>query len=103
MESKELNKRIISYPEAGDHIVRQVKREKDKVHINKTQYFAEIPDDAWNFHIGGYQPAQKYLKDRKNRKLTLDEIRHYQKIIVALVETAKIMQEIDACLPLKTS
>ena len=109
MESKELNKRIISYPEypeypeAGDHIVRQVKREKDRVRINKTQYFAKIPDVAWDFHIGGFQPAQKYLKDRKGRELTFDEIRHYQKIIVALVETAKIMQEIDAHLPLKTS
>ena len=103
MESKELDKRRLPYPEAGDHIVRQVKREKDKVRINKTQYFAEIPDFAWDFHIGGFQPAQKYLKDRKGRELTFDERRHYQKIIVALVETEKIMKEIDAHLPLKTS
>ena len=98
MESEKLNRLITKYPESGDNIVRQVKREKDKVHINKAQYFAEIPEAAWNFHIGGYQPAQKYLKERKNRKLTSDEILHYQKIIVALVETANIMQKIDACL-----
>ena len=98
MEGEKLNKPITAYPEAGDHIVRQVKREKDKVHINKTQYFDKVPDVAWNFHIGGFQPAQKYLKDRKDRSLTLDEIDHYQKIIVALVETDKIMQKIDACL-----
>ena len=103
MESEKLNKLTTGYPEAGDNIVRQVKREKDKVHINKTQYFAKIPEVAWNFHIGGFQPAQKYLKDRKGRKLALDEIDHYQKIIVALVETAKIMQKIDARLPLKAS
>ena len=105
MESEKLNmnKPITEYTESGDDIVRQVKREKDKVHINKTQYFAKIPDVAWNFHIGGFQPAQKYLKDRKNRKLTLDEIDHYQKIIIALVETAKIMQKIDTHLPLRTS
>ena len=103
MESEKLNKLTTAYPKAGDHIVRQVKREKDKVHINKTQYFAEIPDVAWKFHIGGYQPAQKYLKDRKDRRLTDDEIDHYQKIIVALMETAKIMQKIDAHLPLKAS
>ena len=102
MEGEKLNKPITAYPEAGDHIVRQVKREKDKVHINKTQYFDKVPDVAWNFHIGGFQPAQKYLKDRKDRSLTLDEIDHYQKIIVALVETDKIMQKIDAHLPLKT-
>ena len=103
MESEKLKKLITTYPEAGDHIVRQVKREKDEVRINKTQYFAKIPDDAWNFHIGGFLPAQKYLKDRKNRELTYNERCHYQKIIVALVETKKIMKKIDACLPLKTS
>ena len=103
MESEKLNKLITKYPESGDHIVRQVKREKDKVHINDTQHFARVPEVAWNFHIGGYQPAQKYLKDRKGRELLSDEILHYQKIIVALVETAKIMQKIDARLPLKAS
>ena len=103
MESEKLNKLTTAYPQTGDNIVRQVTREKDKVHINKTQYFAEIPEVAWRFHIGGYQPAQKYLKERKDRKLTLDEISHYQKIIVALVETAKIMQKIDSRLPLKAS
>ena len=101
MESEKLNKLTTDYPEAGDNIVRQVKREKSRVHINDTQHFAGVPEAAWNFHIGGYQPAQKYLKDRKDRKLTPDEIRHYQKIIVALVETAKIMQKIDARLSLK--
>ena len=103
MESGKLNKLTTAYPQTGDNIVRQVKREKDKVRINKTQHFAEIPEVAWNFHIGGYQPAQKYLKERKDRELTPDEIRHYQKIIVALVETEKITQEIDAHLPLRTS
>ena len=103
MESEKLNRLITDYPKKGDHIVRQVKREKDKVRINKTQYFAKIPDDAWDFHIGGFQPAQKYLKDRKGRELTYDERRHYQKIIVSLVETEKIMRKIDAHLSLKTS
>jgi len=103
MESEKLNRLITKYPKSGDNIVRQIKREKDKVHINDTQHFARVPEVAWRFHIGGYQPAQKHLKDRKDRKLTTDEIRHYQKIIIALVETAKIMQKIDACLPLKTS
>ena len=103
MESEKLDRLTTDYPNKGDNIVRQVKREKNKVHINNTQHFARVPEVAWDFHIGGFQPAQKYLKDRKNRELTFDEISHYQKIIVALVETAKIMQKIDACLPLKTS
>ena len=103
MESEKLNKLITAYPQTGNNIVRQVKREKDKVRINKTQYFAKIHDVAWDFHIGGFQPAQKYLKDRKGRELTYDERRHYQKIIVSLVETEKIMRKIDAHLSLKTS
>ena len=66
-----------------------------KVFINETQYFENVPEVAWNFYIGGYQPAQKWLKDRKERKLEFDDIAHYQKIIVALTETDRLMKEID--------
>jgi very-short-patch-repair endonuclease len=65
------------------------------VYINEIQYFANVPEVAWNFYIGGYQPAQKWLKDRKDRELTYEDILHYQKIIVALTETDKLMKEID--------
>ncbi len=51
---------------------------------------------AWNFYIGGYQPAQKWLKDRKGRTLSYEDILHYQKVIVALTETERLMGEIDA-------
>ena len=54
-----------------------------------------VKEVAWNFYIGGYQPAQKWLKDRKGRELSFDDILHYQKIIVALTETDRIMKEID--------
>ena len=63
--------------------------------INKTQYFEGIPEEVYNFHIGGYQVCQKWLKDRKGRELTEEEIEHYQKIVVALNETMRIMKEID--------
>ena len=66
-----------------------------RVFINETQYFENVPEVAWNFYIGGYQPAQKWLKDRKGRKLEFDDIAHYQKIVVALTETGRIMREID--------
>ena len=69
--------------------------ELGKVYINETQFFANVPEVAWNFYIGGYQPAQKWLKDRKERELTTEDIFHYQKIIVALTETDRIMKEID--------
>lgn len=52
-------------------------------------------ETAWNFYIGGYQPAQKWLKDRKGRELSYDDIEHYQKIIIALLETDKLMKKID--------
>ncbi|SEF42069.1 type ISP restriction/modification enzyme [Flavobacterium urumqiense] len=65
------------------------------VWINETQYFENVPEVAWNFYIGGYQPAQKWLKDRKERKLEFDDIAHYQKIIVALTETDRLMKAID--------
>ena len=65
------------------------------VHINDTQYFESVPKIAWDFYIGGYQPAQKWLKDRKGRTLTSDDLMHYQRIIVALTKTTDIMSEID--------
>ena len=55
-----------------------------------------MPEAVWNFHIGGYQVCEKWLKDRKGRKLSKDDIAHYQKIVVALNETIRIMAEIDA-------
>ncbi|MFZ4797290.1 MAG: type ISP restriction/modification enzyme [Bacteroidia bacterium] len=67
-----------------------------KVFINETQYFNNVPEVAWNFYIGGYQPAQKWLKDRKGRKLEFEDILHYQKIIVALTETDRFMKEIES-------
>jgi hypothetical protein len=75
--------------------VDKIKYQDGNVYINETQYFAAVPEVAWNFYIGGYQPAQKWLKDRKDRTLDFDDILHYQKIIVALVETDRIMSEID--------
>ncbi|MBN8521462.1 MAG: DNA methyltransferase [Alphaproteobacteria bacterium] len=95
MESPVLDKPITTYPVDGDHEVIKPRFENGKVWINATQYFGSVPEVAWNFYIGGYQPAQKWLKDRKGRKLTIDDIRHYQRIIVALVETDRIMKEID--------
>ena len=67
---------------------------KGEVWINKDQYFGDVPEVAWNFYIGGYQPAQKYLKDRKASKLNNQEIEQYQRIVKILTETYKLMEEI---------
>jgi hypothetical protein len=75
--------------------VGKVRYDNGKVYINETQYFDKVPQIAWEFFIGGYQPAQKWLKDRKDRVLTFEDIIHYQKIIIALTETDRLMKEID--------
>ncbi|MBI2409684.1 N-6 DNA methylase [Candidatus Kaiserbacteria bacterium] len=95
LESQKVRKYITSYPESGSNVVEKIARKGDGVYINETQHFGGVPDIAWNFYIGSYQPAQKWLKDRKGRTLTNENIEHYQKIIVALVETDRIMKEID--------
>ena len=70
-------------------------RQLGRIWINESKYFDNIPVITWEFYIGGYQPAQKWLKDRKERELNYEDILHYQKIIVALTETDRIMKEID--------
>ena len=95
LESPIVEKFITTYPTDGDNIVDKIKYQDGKVYINETQYFNSVPQISWQFYIGGYQPAQKWLKDRKGRKLEFDDILHYQKIIVALFETDRLMKEID--------
>lgn len=95
LESSIVENYITQYPEDGNNVVEKPIYKNGNVYINETQYFANIPEVAWNFYIGGYQPAQKWLKDRKDRTLEFDDILHYQKIIVALSETDKLMKEID--------
>ncbi len=114
LESPIVEKYITQYPVDGDNIVTKPKYEQPnyvvendtithndtlgrmgRVHINEKQYFDNVPEVAWNFYIGGYQPAQKWLKDRKDRELSYEDILHYQKIIVALSETDRIMKKID--------
>ena len=96
LESDKLNTLSIGYPVSGSNVVDKITFAENKVYINATQYFDNVPDIAWNFYIGGYQPAQKWLKDRKNQELTFDDICHYQKIINALYLTNNLMQQIDA-------
>lgn len=83
-----------TYPESGSDIVEKVEYRDSKVYINANQYFGNVPELAWNFFIGGYQPAQKWLKDRKGRKLSLEDINHYQKIIAILLKTDALMKKI---------
>ena len=110
LESPIVEKYITQYPIDGNNVVGKLFYEKKsetlgRVYINYEkappsgvgglQYFDNVPQVAWEFYIGGYQPAQKWLKDRKDRQLAFEDILHYQKIIVALTETDRLMKEID--------
>jgi len=79
----------------GDNMVEKTNFADGKIWINNTQYFADAPEVSWGFYIGGYQPAQKWLKDRKGRALSFDDVKHYQRILKILSETDRIMQTIE--------
>lgn len=119
MKHEDSEKCTVTYPAAGDNVVRNKMTKtspgwmpyensnlnansKDetlgKVWINDQQYFDKVPLTAWEFYIGGYQPAQKWLKDRRDRELTIEDIQHYRKIIKALMETTRLMREVNEVL-----
>jgi len=97
LESPKVHDFITGFPEKGDNVVEKVQyTDKDnRVWINKTQHFGGVPKAVWDFYIGGYQVCHKWLKDRKGRKISYDDIQHYQKIVVAINETIRLMTEID--------
>jgi predicted helicase len=92
---------VTEFNVAGSNIVEAVKVTDGngdglcKVWINAEQYFDNVPRVAWEFYIGGYQPAQKWLKDRKGMKLEWDDVMHYQRIISALCKTNELMIKLD--------
>lgn len=79
----------------GDNCIDKPKLQNNQIWINKTQYFDQVPDGVWEFYIGGYQPAQKWLKDRKDQQLSFAQVKHYQSILKILARTAEIMQGIQ--------
>jgi len=99
---------LANYPVVGSNIVEKIDctaataaseataHPRCRVYINDVQYFDNVPTVAWDFYIGGYQPAQKYLKDRRRRPLDYSEIRHYQRLVATLAATHLLMQQIDA-------
>lgn len=95
MEDSAIGNAPYKFTGDGDSVVGKVKFEGSRVSINLTQGFDGVPDIAWNFYIGGYQPAQKWLKDRKGRALQFEDIKHYQKIVKILSETDRIMKTIE--------
>ena len=93
---------ITTYPVPGDNRIEKVRYtepgqgvEQGRVWINATQCFEGVPPEVWEFLVGGYQVCAKWLKDRKGRQLTYDDLTHYQYVVAALAETIALMHEID--------
>jgi len=101
MDSAKLNELVTEFPVKGNNQVHKVlyNPQSQRVSVNEQQYFAGVPQDIWSFTIGGYQVCEQWLEDRKGRKLTYDDIQHWQKIVVAIKETMGLTKEIDALIP----
>lgn len=97
LESSRLDKPLTDFTGARDTIVEKVSWVRDSVWLDKTQRtgFRGVSEPVWNFQVGGYQVCEKWLKDRQGRTLSNDDIAHYQKVVVALSETIRVMNEID--------
>jgi len=102
MRAPSLSRLITAYPVNGDNRVARVDYQPPaqdcagRVWINATQYIEGVSPDLWEYQIGGYQVLDKWLRDRRKRVLTYEEIIHYQRIVVALAETQRLQREIDA-------
>jgi len=107
LEDPALAKHGIGFPIAGDHTVQKMKDAvrytppaqggtKGRIKLNATEYFDNVPPEAWEFQVGGYRPASKWLADREGRRLTAPDIDHYRRTLAALRETAALLPQVDA-------
>jgi predicted helicase len=96
LESSDVKNLITKYPISGSNQVTSPRFANGKVYINDSQFFDCVPEKSWQFFIGGYQPAQKWLKDRRGSALDFDDIVRFQEIVVALKRTDELMKEIDS-------
>ncbi len=97
LKSKKLSKPIAKCEGSGVLRVDKVTYDQDKacVHANPDKWFTGIPLEVWEYHIGGYQVAEKWLKDRKGRQLSSEEVAHYSRVVTAIAETISIQRDLD--------
>ena len=97
MESPDLDSPVAKFQGTGDKRVDKIKydKKKERVYINEDQYFEGIPENIYQYQIGGYQVCNKWLKDRKGKVLSLDDIKHYCKLTTAIKYTINIQKSID--------
>ncbi|MFH1993014.1 MAG: type ISP restriction/modification enzyme [Pseudomonadota bacterium] len=97
MQSPELDPPAAKFQGSGDKRVEKIKYDKKgkRAYINKDQYFERLGENVWQYRIGGYQVCNKWLKDRKGKVLSLDDIKHYCKVATAIEHTINIQKSID--------
>lgn len=96
LKSSEIDTPIARFQGEGDDKVEKLRYEKEKLYINNDQYFEGIPLEVWGYQVGGYQVCAKWLKDRKGKPLSVEETKHYCKIVTALKKTIEIQTKIDS-------
>jgi len=101
LKSDSLNCPLVKFEGKGNTTIEKVEFDvtRQLVNINENQYFTGIKQDLWNYQIGGYQVLRKWLEDRKNREMTIEDIKQYAKIVMALQETIEIQSQIDGLYP----
>ncbi|MDI6801657.1 MAG: N-6 DNA methylase [Thermodesulfovibrionales bacterium] len=95
LKSSEPDKPVARFQGKGDNRVEKLKYEQGRLYINKDQYFEGISPEVWEYQIGGYQVCEKWLKDRKERVLSLEDIKHYLRVVTVIEKTIKIQSDID--------
>ena len=101
LQSSDLNPPIAKFRGKGEGIVEKLRYDisERRVFFNQSQYFEGISNDVWEYQIGGYQVCHKWLKDRKGRTLSTDDIKHYCRIATAIQKTIEIQKNIDRVYP----
>ncbi len=97
LKSPDLDPAISRLQGKGDNKVEKLKYDgkEKRLYLNQSRYFEGITEDVWQYQIGGYQVCDKWLKDRRGKRLSLDDIRHYCKIVTSLSKTIKIQKAVD--------
>jgi hypothetical protein len=92
-----LSETEIGFPMSGSNTVERVKYDEEnrRVYFNKGQYFEGVSKAVWEYRIGAYRVAEKYLKDRKKRELSLEEIEHYMRVAKVIERTIEVQEEVE--------
>ena len=99
MKSSELDSPVSKFQGVGNDKVEKVKYDDGKLYINDVKYFENIKPEVWEYRVGGYQVCNKWLKDRKGKTLSLEDIKHYCKVVTVLQRTIEIQHLIDKIYP----